>query len=100
MREAGVGDLGVGKRIRKMAQAYYGRAAAYDTALGKAAPAVASDECKAALIEVLMRNLYPETPEQADAAKLAALADDLLATEAALAARSVDDILAGHVFTA
>ncbi|HCL48309.1 MAG TPA: hypothetical protein DHW86_02215, partial [Rhodobiaceae bacterium] len=38
MREAGVGDLGVGKKIRKMAQAYYGRAAAYDEALGKAAP--------------------------------------------------------------
>ncbi len=100
MREAGVGDLGVGKKIRKMAQAYYGRAAAYDTALGKAAPAEPTDERKAALIDVLTRNLYPETPEQADAAKLASLADDLLATEAALAERSVDDILAGHVFAA
>ena len=41
MREAGVGDLGVGKKIRKMAQAFYGRAAAYDEAMGKAAPAKA-----------------------------------------------------------
>jgi cytochrome b pre-mRNA-processing protein 3 len=29
LREAGVGDLGVGKKVRKMAEAFYGRAAAY-----------------------------------------------------------------------
>lgn len=98
MREAGIGDMGVGKKIRKMAQAYYGRAAAYDTAMGKAAPAEATPERRTALTEVLSRNLYPDTPEQADAQKLAALADDLLAQEAALASRSLDDILAGRVY--
>lgn len=33
LREMGVGDLGVPKRIEAMARAFYGRAAAYDAAL-------------------------------------------------------------------
>ena len=94
------GDMGVGKKIRKMAQAYYGRAAAYDIALGKAAPAEGNKAQHAALVEVLTRNLYPENPELADAAKLNALADELFALGAVLATRSVEDILAGHVFAA
>jgi cytochrome b pre-mRNA-processing protein 3 len=98
MRESGVGDLGVGKRIRKMAQAFYGRAAAYDEALGKAAPARASKAVKARLAEVLTRNLYPDTPEQADAEKMSALGSYFLELEKQLAKRSLEDILAGHVF--
>lgn len=98
MREAGVGDLGVGKKIRKMAQAYYGRAAAYDEALGRDAPADTAQ--KPALIDVLLRNLYPETPEAADSARLAVLADEVFALEALLENRTVDDILAGQVFGA
>ncbi|MBN8995944.1 MAG: ubiquinol-cytochrome C chaperone [Rhizobiales bacterium] len=33
LREMGVGDLGVGKRMRKMAEAFYGRAGRYDAGL-------------------------------------------------------------------
>ena len=33
MREMGVGDMGVGPRIKKMAASFYGRAGAYDKAL-------------------------------------------------------------------
>ena len=33
LREMGVGDVGVGKRVRKMSEALYGRFAAYDDAL-------------------------------------------------------------------
>lgn len=33
LREMGVGDLSVPKKMRSMAEAYYGRAAAYDSAL-------------------------------------------------------------------
>ena len=33
LRELGVGDLGVPKRMKKMAEAFYGRAAAYRTGL-------------------------------------------------------------------
>lgn len=100
MREAGVGDLGVGKKIRKMAQAYYGRAAAYDEALGKAAPVAANDATADALSAVLVRNLYPEAPQDADATKLRALADELLVLERQLAATPLDEILAGRVFGA
>ena len=95
MREAGVGDLGVGKKIRKMAQAYYGRAAAYDEALGKAAPVAANAKTVTALAAVLQRNLYPDTPEAADVEKLKALASNLLALENELAGVTLDDILAG-----
>jgi cytochrome b pre-mRNA-processing protein 3 len=98
MREAGVGDLGVGKKIRKMAQAYYGRAAAYDEALGKAAPVKPSAKAKTALADVLQRNLYPDTPDTPDAAdakKLKALASYLLAFENKLAEVTLDNILAG-----
>lgn len=33
LREIGVGDLGVGKRVKKMAKIFYGRVVAYETAL-------------------------------------------------------------------
>lgn len=50
LREIGVGDLGVGRRIKQMGQAFYGRAAAYDAGLAAADPAV--------LEAALARNLY------------------------------------------
>ena len=98
MREAGVGDLGVGKKIRKMAQAFYGRAAAYDEAMGKAAPAKADAKTMTALSAVLQRNLYPEADDDADKEKLNALATDLLDLESRLADAKLEDILAGQVF--
>ena len=48
-REAGVGDMGVGKRVKKLAASLYGRIAAYDDGLAR-------DE--AALTAALRRNLY------------------------------------------
>ncbi|MGI9438358.1 MAG: ubiquinol-cytochrome C chaperone family protein [Parvibaculales bacterium] len=103
MREAGVGDLGVGKRIRKMAEAYYGRAAAYDEALGKEAPATQNADMVAALSAVLTRNFYPDSADDvgvADDAKMQALSAYLLALESDLAQVSVDEILAGQLFEA
>jgi len=52
LREIGIGDLSVGKKIKKMAQAFYGRATAYDKALA------AGDNVT--LLDVLQRNFYPE----------------------------------------
>jgi cytochrome b pre-mRNA-processing protein 3 len=41
LRESGVGDLGVGRHMKQMAQAFYGRVAAYDAALAEnSAPAL------------------------------------------------------------
>lgn len=50
LREIGVGDLRVGKRIKQMAQAFYGRAQSYGEALD------AADEGQ--LADALRRNLY------------------------------------------
>ncbi len=50
LRDMGTGDLSVGKKIRKMGEAFYGRAKAYDEAL---APEAKSD----ALENALQRNL-------------------------------------------
>jgi cytochrome b pre-mRNA-processing protein 3 len=49
LREMGVGDTGVPKRIRTMAGAFLGRAMAYDRALKDGAPALAA---------ALARNVY------------------------------------------
>ncbi len=50
LREMGVGDLAVPKRMRSMGEAFYGRAKAYREAL-------AADDQKA-LVEALARNIY------------------------------------------
>jgi len=50
LREMGVGDLAVGKKIRQMAEAFYGRVAAYDDGLAES-----HDET---LKAALARNLY------------------------------------------
>ncbi|MEK0084736.1 ubiquinol-cytochrome C chaperone family protein [Benzoatithermus flavus] len=52
LREWGVGDLSVGKHVKKLAQSFFGRAAAIDPLLDGADPA--------ALDEVLRRNVYTE----------------------------------------
>ena len=49
LREMGVGDLAVGARVKKMAKAFYGRAAAYEQGLAADGPN---------LEEALHRNLY------------------------------------------
>lgn len=50
LRDIGTGDLTVGKKIRKMGEAYYGRAKAYDEALVPGTP-------DSVLEEALVRNL-------------------------------------------
>ncbi|MBB5518837.1 ubiquinol-cytochrome C chaperone family protein [Amphiplicatus metriothermophilus] len=64
LRELGVGDLAVGRRIRKMAEAFYGRIGAYEAAL-------AADAAPAALVDAVARNVYGD-PEAAGAPALAA----------------------------
>jgi cytochrome b pre-mRNA-processing protein 3 len=53
LRRSGVGDLSVGKKMKKLAQGFYGRAKAYTE------PLDAGDE--PALREALARNLYAST---------------------------------------
>ena len=51
LREMGVGDLAVPKRMRKIGEGFYGRAAAYEAGLGAGA---------AGLAEALARNIWPD----------------------------------------
>jgi cytochrome b pre-mRNA-processing protein 3 len=55
LREMGVGDTVVPKRMKKMAEAFLGRSAAYDAALR---PCEAEPETQDALPEALSRNVY------------------------------------------
>ena len=65
LREIGVGDLSVGKRVKAMADAYHGRARAYEEAMGSPDPE--------ALPRTLRRNLFG-TVENPATASLAAIA--------------------------
>ncbi len=66
LREMGVGDLSVGKKVKKMAQVFYGRAQAYDEALKE------YDADPGALEGALKRNIYADRSEAAEAPRLAA----------------------------
>jgi cytochrome b pre-mRNA-processing protein 3 len=80
LREIGIGDLGVPKRMKTLARAFYGRAAAYDAAL-------ASKE-RAKLVETLRRNVFDGGEGDADG--LANHVEDL---ERKLAAFDLDAML-------
>lgn len=58
LRELGVGDMTLPKKMRSMVSAFYGRAVAYDAALAEP-----SDE---ALAVALIRNIYAGTPPPAE----------------------------------
>ena len=66
MRELGVGDSGVGKKIRFLAEGFYGRAQAYDDAI--------SAEDAEALATALARNLLGASDITDEARALAAYA--------------------------
>jgi cytochrome b pre-mRNA-processing protein 3 len=86
IRELGVGDMGVPKRMKKLARMFYGRVGAYDAALD-------ADDV-AALAAALARNVRPEIkswPQSADLARYA------IAVRDALARQPVDAFAAGKL---
>ena len=84
LREAGVGDVTVPKRMKRLCEAFLGRSAAYDAALKR--------DDHAALAEALLRNVYAGQAAEPDAARLARY---VAAAGAALDARTLDACLAG-----
>jgi cytochrome b pre-mRNA-processing protein 3 len=85
LREMGVGDLGVGRRVKEMAAGFYGRIVAYDQGLVDGA----------ALDAALRRNLYgTAAPSEAQRAEAAAY---VLRQAAALEAQPLAALLAGDV---
>ena len=86
LREMGVGDMSVGKKMRKLGEAFYGRVASYEEAL-------AALPDTAALDALLARTVY----EGADATRLPDLRAYVLKQRAALQSQSVDGLVAGQV---
>ena len=85
LREMGIGDVSMGKKMKKLGRAFYGRVGNWERAL--AAPD--TDELSA----LIARTLYESTP-QADTAPLAAYAQQAAAN---LTSQSDETLLQGFV---
>ena len=92
LREMGVGDLSVGKRIKAMGKAFYGRIAAYETGL---ASEVGPEDEGNLLEDALRRNLYRHGDP--GPLQLAGLADYLKTEVEALGRQDVAAFLSGRV---
>jgi cytochrome b pre-mRNA-processing protein 3 len=86
LREMGVGDMSVGKKIKPMISAFYGREQAYEKALG---------ESDAALQDVLNRNLYAAAAIEPDI--LRQMAGYVRRSILALEKQPLPDLVSGHV---
>ncbi len=85
IRELGISDVGVPKRMKKFAGMFYGRLESYAAALD------AAD--RDALAQALRRNVYPQAGD--DTPSMEGLADYLLAAEKGMAAVPEDAINTG-----
>ncbi|HLJ21570.1 MAG TPA: ubiquinol-cytochrome C chaperone family protein [Stellaceae bacterium] len=87
LREMGATDLGVGRRVKAMAEGFYGRVKAYEVAL--------EEPGNTALEAALRRNLYGTLamPQQQD---LAIVARYVRRQDEALAAQPLAELLAGR----
>lgn len=79
LREVGVGDLSVPRKMRQIASSFYGRLAAYEAALA---------EGEAAMTEALVRNVF----KSREASFAAALASYAVGTAAGLAAAAPGEL--------
>lgn len=87
IRELGVGDMSVGKFMKRLGEGLYGRAAAYDKAL--------DDRDVPALEMAVLRNIFDSY--EPDDGILAAIADYIQKQQDHLAAQPVAQIAAGTV---
>lgn len=85
LREMGVSDIGVPKKIQKMGNLFYGLLGAVNEAMD------AGDHAR--LVQALRRNLFDES----DAAPVEQLAEYLERSDKALATHAIGDIVAGKL---
>ncbi len=90
LRERGVGDLGVGKRVKAMARAFMGRRKAYQAAF----ETLDGTADRTPLEEALVRNVYRGTPPGPDV--VAWLADYCVDQRRALGSQSFDALMSGE----
>ncbi|MFD2207586.1 ubiquinol-cytochrome C chaperone family protein [Kiloniella antarctica] len=86
LREMGVGDVGVGKRVKAMVQGFYGRVSAYEDAVTKEGADLGS---------ALERNLYGTV--EVSQKTLAEMKDYVLKQDQHLQKQDVFDIMSGRV---
>lgn len=86
LREMGISDQKIGRRIKEMIGAFYGRVRAYDSALGEGPEAFA---------RAIRRNVYSEAPSDEEAPSL--LSAYVRREIASLASQPLEDIVAGKV---
>jgi len=86
LREMGTGDLSVGREVKRMAEGFYGRFAAYEEGL-------AADDAE--LGAALARNLFGTTTP--DPAQLTAMASYVRGQSAMLRRQGTDALLAGDI---
>jgi cytochrome b pre-mRNA-processing protein 3 len=87
LREMGVGDMGVGRHIKKMAKALFGRAEAYEAGLDSADSGV--------LIQALKDNLYRQGAP--DDAVMSRMAEYVRRAAAHVGQADVAGIMAGRI---
>lgn len=86
LRELGIGDLGVPKRMKKLSKMYFGRTLSYASAIE------AND--RDALAAALARNVRPDVTSWPEAGDLAAY---VLEADKALESQATDAIVAGTI---
>lgn len=86
LRESGVGDLSMAKKMRKLGEAFYGRVRSYDEALDAMPDA-------RALEALIGRTVYDEDDSRADA-----LTRYAVSALNSLSAQPDEDVLSGRVF--
>jgi len=86
LREMGIGDTGVGKRIKAMAEGFYGRIEAYEKGL---------EDDGTALADALERNLYRKTSANPEHSQ--AVADYIRDQARLLDAADTDSLCAGNL---
>lgn len=94
LREMGVGDLSVGKHVKRMGEAFYGRVKSYDAAVE-----ASSADGGAELADAIARNVFGVDGEGAarpSDAVLGALASYVLASIRALDGEPAADLLDGR----
>lgn len=93
LREMGVGDLGVGRRVKEMARAFYGRIAAYDEGV----EASTQDALEMALSRNVFRTEEAHGPDAPGAPGASALASYIRAAVRQLDGVEDGKLLAGDV---
>ena len=91
LREMGVGDLSVGKKMRKLGEAIYGRLKAYEETL-------AEDDRVPAVQALVARTLYADLPDATDQkAGAEEVAAYVIAAAEHLSRQPLEALLQGHV---